>query len=234
MGIGGGPGEDDDLEWVRLADLPPDPRVLAEHALAEAMRRWGESHLRWQGRNGDEDGAGTPDRERFLLVDLDNIRADPARLRARLALLGVVAAGADHVVLAGQDGAVRRARPWLGGMAETTYVVPKGADLADHVLLDEARDLSDGGPAQFVVASNDGIFARLAARGPLTLLSPGAASLNDRLRAAADRVVDLDELEALLGGRPVRVAAPRAAAGRPHASGGVQRRRRAGSRGRPR
>jgi len=209
VGLGGGVREDDDLEWVRLPDLPPDPVAVAQDALADAMRAWGAAHLRWDGS----------DRERFLLVDLDNIRADPARLRARLALLSAVAAEADHVVLAGQDGAVRRAQPWLGAMAETTYAVPDGADLADHVLLDEARDLSDGGPAQFMVASNDGIFARLAVRGPLTLLSPGAASLNDRLRDAADRIVDLGELEALLGGRPARIPAPREAAGR----GGARR-----------
>lgn len=184
---------------MRLPELPPDPRVADERAVADGMRAWAGDHLRWDDP--------PPDRERFLLVDLDNIRADPARLRGRLALLSVIAAGADHVVLAGQDGAVRRARPWLGGMAQTTYIVPPGADLADHVLLDEARDLSDGGPAQFVVASNDGIFARLATRGPLTLLSPGAASLNDRLRAAADRVIDLGELEALLGGTPRRASA---------------------------
>jgi len=217
VGLGGGTPEDADLEWVRLPDLPPDPLLLAQDALAEAMRAWGQAHLRWDGT----------DRERFLLVDLDNIRADPARLRARMALMSAVAAEADHVVLAGQDGAVARARPWLGAMAETTYAVPNGADLADHVLLDEARDLSDGGPAQFMVASNDGIFARLANRGPLTLLSPGAASLNDRLRGAAHRVVDLDELEALLGGRAVRVPSPRSASrGRPAAGGAGRSRRR--------
>jgi len=46
-----------------------------------------------------------------------------------------------------------------------------------------------------VLLSNDWIFAALAGRGPLTVLSPGADALSDRLRAAASRVVDLAALE---------------------------------------
>jgi hypothetical protein len=53
--------------------------------------------------------------------------------------------------------------------------------------------LEDG--AHVVVLSNDGIFASLADRARLTVLSPGADALSDRLRDAADDVVDLTRLE---------------------------------------
>jgi len=45
------------------------------------------------------------------------------------------------------------------------------------------------------VASNDGIFARLASIGPLTLLSPRLDDLSGRLLEVADVVVDLAALE---------------------------------------
>jgi hypothetical protein len=49
---------------------------------------------------------------------------------------------------------------------------------------------------QFIVVSNDNIFARLAMRGPLTVLSPGLQSLSDRLAEAAERVLDMAVIEA--------------------------------------
>lgn len=188
-GMGLGVAQDDDLEWVDLAaepglpDLPPDAGPLARR-----MQAWAAEHLAWRPGGG----------RRVLLVDLDNIRADTATLSGRLALLAVLAAGADHVVLAGQDGAVERSRPWLGSMGRTAYSVPAGRNEADYLLLDEAVALVAGRPAQFVVASNDGIFARLATRGPLTLISPRLDDLSGRLRDAAEVVVDLAELEARL------------------------------------
>jgi hypothetical protein len=45
------------------------------------------------------------------------------------------------------------------------------------------------------VLSNDGIFASLADRGPVTVLSPGASALSDRLFDAARVVIDLMTLE---------------------------------------
>jgi hypothetical protein len=75
------------------------------------------------------------------------------------------------------------------------------------VLLDAAAELP--GPARFVLLSNDWIFAALAERGSLTVLSPGADALSDRLRAAATRVVDLAALEGSVP-EPGRKAAFRA------------------------
>jgi hypothetical protein len=43
--------------------------------------------------------------------------------------------------------------------------------------------------------SNNGIFAELAACGPLVVLSPGRKALSAALAAAATRVLDLQELE---------------------------------------
>jgi hypothetical protein len=196
MGLGGGPKEWDDLEWVDLALLPvarvrrqrtvADPHATggSADALAHELSGWLERNLLWL------PGAGT----RVLLVDLDNLRADPRRWQARMSAVVTLARQADHVVLAGQEGAVRRGRPHLAEFAERARPVADGSDLADHVLLEAASALqADAG--QVLVVSNDGIFASLADHGPLVVLSPGAEALSDRLREAAARVVDLVALE---------------------------------------
>jgi hypothetical protein len=201
MGLGGGPSWRDDYEWVRLPDLPAAPsRPAARSArtpLAEAVLAWLARQGVWTG------GAGS----RVLLVDLDNLRADPVRWRDRMAMVVALARQADVVALAGQDGPVRRARPHLEEFAARARAVADGSDLADHVLLDAAAEVA--GPARFVLLSNDWIFATLADRGTLTVLSPGADALSDRLRAAATRVVDLAALEGTAP-EPVRKAAFRA------------------------
>jgi hypothetical protein len=190
MGLGGAPSEWADYEWVRLADLPEAPPgrpAGSGEPLADAVLAWLQRESVWTAR------AGT----RVLLVDLDNLRADPARWRNRMAMVVALGRQADMVALAGQEGPVRRARPHLAEFASRARAVPDGSDLADHVLLDAAGELT--GPAQYVLLSNDWIFAGLADRGPLTVLSPGADALSDRLRSAATRVVDLAALEGSTG-----------------------------------
>jgi hypothetical protein len=195
VGLGGGPSEWDDYEWVRLADLPPAPAAEVERAdgpdarppagsLAGAVQALLRGGSLWTHGGGP----------RVLLVDLDNLRAGPVRWRRRMAMVVSLARQADHPVLAGQQDAVRRARPHLAEFAGLAQPVADGSDLADHVLLD-AADAVPGRTAQFVVLSNDGIFATLAQRGPLTVLSPGSDALSDRLRTAATQVIDLAALE---------------------------------------
>lgn len=201
MGLGGGPQERDDYEWVNLAELAT-ARVRRQRSsaelfpggaemepLARELSSWLERNVLWL------PGPST----RVLLVDLDNLRADPRRWRARMAAVVTLARQADHAVLAGQEGAVRRGRPHLAEFAERARPVADGSDLADLVLL-EAADALRSGDIQVVVLSNDGIFASLADRGPLVVLSPGGDALSDRLRDAATRVVDLVALEAAWAG----------------------------------
>jgi hypothetical protein len=196
MGLGGGPSDWADYEWVDLA-LVPAVRTRGRRSLTEpladdeAMEPLAQELSSWLDRNvlwvpGES--------RRVLLVDLDNLRADPRRWRARMAAVVTLARQADHAVLAGQVGAVRRGRPYLAEFAERARPVLVGSDLADHVLL-EAADALSADAIQVVVLSNDGIFASLAERGPLVVLSPGADALSDRLRDAATRVVDLVALE---------------------------------------
>src|SRR5215210_7500044 len=180
MGLGGGESPWDDYEWVRLADLPQDP----DAPLAEALVRWVRDNPLWL-----EDGS-----TRVLLVDLDNLRAEPVRLRARLSAVVELARQADVASFAGQEGSVARAKPWLAEFARDAQAVGGGSDEADWALLDAAEAVTDF-PLQFLVVSNDWIFAGLARRGPLILLSPGADALSDRLRDAASRIVDLAVLE---------------------------------------
>jgi hypothetical protein len=196
MGLGGGPREWDDYEWVSLGPRSParvgsrrlhvDSLASGEptEPLAKALCGWLERNPMWV------DGAGT----RVLLADLDNLRAAPRRWRARMAVVVALARQADHAALAGQEGAVTRGRPYLAEFAARAHPVPDGSDLADLVLLD-AADALRAEAIQVIVLSNDGIFAALADRGPLVVLSPGADELSERLRDAATRVVDLVALE---------------------------------------
>lgn len=132
---------------------------------------------------------------RVLLVDLDNLRVEPVRLHARIAMTVALARDADEAAFAGQAGSVRRARGDLAEFADRAVAVGGGSDEADLALLDVA-DAVDAEDVQFIVVSNDGIFARLAMRGPLTVLSPGLQSLSDRLAGAAERVLDMAVIEA--------------------------------------
>jgi hypothetical protein len=180
MGLGDGPGEWDDYEWFTTrgrasASVVEDDGALAAQVVAE--RLWVEH-----------------DAPRILLVDLDNLRAGPARWAARMGAVVALARQADHVVLAGQEGQVRRARPHLAEFVGDAVTVPKGSDLADVALL-EAVDTLDLPDAQALVVSNDGIFAELAQCGPLVVLSPGRDALSDSLAAASVRVIDLAALE---------------------------------------
>lgn len=194
MGLGGAPSEWDDYEWVRLVD---GPGSSGDRGRAGTKRDQRSTRPRTAtlGEQLPEsavwvDGPGL----RILLVDLDNLRADPRRWRARMAAVVSLARQADHVLLAGQVGAVERARPHLEEFTSLAQPVADGSDLADYVLLEGADAVHRDG-AQTVVLSNDGVFASLADRGPLTVLSPGGDALSDRLRAAATRVIDLAVLE---------------------------------------
>jgi hypothetical protein len=183
VGIGGGPSEWDDYEWVRLEDLEVEPH-------AEAVLDWLADHPVWTEQDAD----------RVLLVDLDNLRAEPARWKVRMATMMALASQADHAFFAGQRGAVRRARPLLDGVEATVQAVPDGSDLADHALLDAARALGRG-PLDVCVVSNDGIFADLVDAGPLTVVTPGRRALSRRLADAATRLVELTTLEEAATGR---------------------------------
>lgn len=217
VGLGGGPTEWDEYEWVRLGDLPPAPGP-APAAGVQRVGDWptgqpagslaGAVHARLGPGGLWVDGTGP----RVLLVDLDNLRAAPVRWQPRMAMVVALARQADRTVLAGQRGAVLRARPHLAEFAAAAQPVADGSDLADYVLLD-AADGIPGRRVQFVVVSNDGIFAELASRGVLTVLSPGDDALSDRLRTAATRVVDLAALEGTLLESPPRTAS-RSSAGR--------------------
>ena len=188
MGLGYGKREWDDYEWFPSGGGRRGPAVRAEP--------------------GDPDGASAAlvervlrdpiwepdDAPRILLVDLDNLRAGPVRWRARMAVVVALARQADHVALAGQEGAVRRARPHLEEFAGTAVAVAAGSDLADVALLAKVDEL-DLPDAQHLVVSNDGIFAELAQCGPLVVVSPGRDALSDSLAAASVRVIDLAALE---------------------------------------
>jgi hypothetical protein len=155
---------------------------------------------------------------RVLLVDLDNLRVESVRLHARLAMTIALAREADHVAFAGQEGSVRRARGNLAEFEDRAVIVGNGPDEADEALLAVASAVEDD-DVQFIVVSNDNIFARLAMRGPLTVLSPGLQSLSDRLAEAAERVLDM----ALIEARVTAVHAARRTGGRKFATTAASR-----------
>ncbi len=204
MGLGGCAAPWDDLaweeyEWFDPAELPPDEPLL----LTPALQSWLEEDPVWLPGEG----------HRLLLADLDNLRSRPAVWRGRMALVAALARDADHVVISGQEAAVSRAQPFLAEWAGHAEAVAYGADLADLVLLAGAAAVQ-ADRVQVVVVSNDNIFAELADRGPLTVLSPGADALSDRLRERARLVLDLVEIEGsgapgAPGSTPARPPAPR-------------------------
>jgi hypothetical protein len=169
-----------DYEWLRIEDFEDRP---TERYVAAALDSLTRDPLWLPG-----------DATRVLLVDLDNLRVEPTRLRARMAMAVVLARQADLASFAGQEGSVRRARPALEEFAETALAVGHDHNEADEALLAAAAGVSSD-HVQFLVISNDGIFAQLADRGPLVVLSPGSAALSDQLADAAERVVDLQLIE---------------------------------------
>jgi hypothetical protein len=191
MGLGDGPRGFDDIEWFTLDDVDDTPM----QPYVDSMLAWLSDHPLW-----------LPDgRDRVLLVDLDNVRAEASKLYARLALTVALARQSNYAAFAGQEATVRRSKPLLAEFGEGALAVGRGADEADWALLD-AADAAEGSELQFIVASNDGIFAQLASRGSLTVLSPDGSRLSERLRYAAERIVDLTELEEqALGEVPVSV-----------------------------
>ncbi len=182
MGLGTERGEWEDYEWF---DLRAERAADDEDAFAAVDLGALEGGSIWL----------SPRTTRVLLVDLDNLRAEPARLRTRVALAVELARQADIAVFAGQQASVDRARPALKEYADTALAVGGARNAADLALLDAVPD--DDADVQYVVFSNDGIFARLAMSGTLTVVSPGAGALSDRLAEAAERVVDLQLLESV-------------------------------------
>ncbi|MEJ5913838.1 hypothetical protein [Pseudokineococcus sp. 1T1Z-3] len=164
---------------TRSQTQAPDRLGAAVLAFLDRDPLWGE-------------GPGT----RLLLADLDNLRAGPVRWRARMTVVAGLAAQADVVAISGQHGAAARGAPHLGRWAEVVRAVDDGSDLADHELLAVAAQVPrEAEPLRVVVVSNDNIFADLAARGRLVVVSPGADALSERLDSAAADVVDLAALE---------------------------------------
>jgi hypothetical protein len=179
MGLGLERGFADEYEWVDLSTFEDPGQRYVSHVLESLAH----------------DPLWLPGPSfRVLLVDLDNLRVEPNRLRSRISMVVALAREADVASFAGQVGSVARARPALGEFARTAVTVGADHNEADEALLRVASAVT-AEDVQFLVVSNDGIFAQLARRGPVVVLSPGHASLSDQLADCADRVVDLPALE---------------------------------------
>lgn len=126
-----------------------------------------------------------------LLWDLDNVaprRMHLASLAGALcALLGPDAAR----VVAAHRRTYRSFRTLLTGLGMQVLSGGRRPNGADRVLLAEARLLHQHGVRQFLVASNDHRFARIATFADLHVLTLTDDYLSDRLRAAARTVTVL-------------------------------------------
>lgn len=160
-----------------------------------ARSEWEE--FEWFSLQADDDDVPLiwvdPDATRVLLCDLDNLRADPRRLAARIRVAVELAREADVSLFAGQAESVNRCARFVDEFRDQVITVGAGRNAADHALLESAERVRTC-RVQFVAMSNDGIFARLALRGPLTVVSPSPSRASSRLVKVARAVVDVADL----------------------------------------
>ncbi|HUW16885.1 MAG TPA: hypothetical protein VMW94_07385, partial [Actinomycetes bacterium] len=88
MGLWRSPGDWDDYEWFRLADVVDAPVARARSDDPDSADDAGVAMGRWLVDKLRAEPLWSPDAgRRILLVDLDNLRAAPSRLRARLTVV---------------------------------------------------------------------------------------------------------------------------------------------------
>ena len=109
-----------------------------------ARSEWDD--FEWFALHADDDNAPPiwidDDSTRVLLCDLDNLRADPRRLAARIRVAVELAQAADVVLFAGQAESVRRSGV-PPEFRDEVITVGSGRDAADHALLTVAESVRD-------------------------------------------------------------------------------------------
>lgn len=135
-------------------------------------------------------------RKRILLIDADNFTGHESDMIIYMAIISSLAEEADFAFLAGQASVVKRLSRFIVGDHIEIKVVEKGKDLADKFLINSAIGISSKAGYDYVVASNDHIFAKLL-KGDgrrLTILSPDVESMSLHLLSSANRIFDMKTL----------------------------------------
>ena len=123
-----------------------------------------------------------------LLWDLDNVAPRREHLASFAEALCALLAPDAPCVVAAHRRAFRSCQGRLTDLGMQVLSGGRRRNGADRVLLDQARALSQQGVQQFLIASNDARFARVASFADLHVLSLTDAYVSRRLRAAARSV----------------------------------------------
>ncbi|MCF6733676.1 hypothetical protein [Blastococcus sp. KM273129] len=126
-----------------------------------------------------------------LLWDLDNVAVPLAEMNSFARTLGALVPPTAPKVAAANWRAFRLYGDVL--RAHGIRVLSGGRDPAgaDGVLLRQAKRLRSGGATRFLVASNDRVFARLATRAEVHVVTRTGDLVSGRLRAVARSVTVL-------------------------------------------
>lgn len=120
-----------------------------------------------------------------LLWDLDNVAPGYAHLATLAAVLSGLTESNAPRVAAGHRATYRVCQPLLDRVGFEVLNGGRGANGADRALSLRAEALRRSGVERFIVASNDGAFARLARLGDLYVVTLEGAPVSRKLRDAA-------------------------------------------------
>ena len=123
-----------------------------------------------------------------LLWDLDNVAPGHQHLAALAEALSSLAGPDALCVAAGRRAMFRTARVLLAQSGIEIVSGGRRRDGADKVLIARARLMSRADVGTFVVASNDGRFARVAGLGELHVVTLDVSQVSLRLLSAATAV----------------------------------------------
>lgn len=135
--------------------------------------------------------AAEPAPQLTLLWDLDNIMVKRAEVAGLAKVLADLGGPEVHRVASGHRLTCRTVGGPVRAAGFTVHSAGRRPEAADRLLLRQARQRSQEADQWFWVASCDGSFARVAAWGPLLVLTLDEARVSRTLAAKADAILVL-------------------------------------------
>jgi len=193
MGLGNKPDWRKEYEWVRLSEWQPTKNQQNILSSARSSRQGFVEDADYFPSARPENVWLPEGGRKVLLVDLDNIRSLSDRWNERMRTLYKICHTADKIIMAGQSASAKLARPHLAEYAQHITQVCFTRSAADNYLVDVGFRLTNNRPpdkkTQFVIVSNDFIFAKLKERGTIVVVSPNPTHISGRLKSVAHTVL---------------------------------------------